>query len=98
MSTRNIDYESMAEVHRLLHEAADRLDESAKAMPTDVHAGPFALEIAKLIAPLSAGTVQAIVRLRLAARDIRVAMENYAQSEYEADLKARNVGTKLEGQ
>ncbi|REF35316.1 hypothetical protein DFJ64_0692 [Thermasporomyces composti] len=72
MSTRDVDYESIAEIHRLLHEAADHLDKSAEPMPNEIHAGPFAPQVTKLIAPVPGAIVEAILRLRAAAFDVKI--------------------------
>ncbi len=56
MPPKKIDHGSMAEIHRLLHEAADQVDQAAASMPDAVYAGPLADKVAKMAASLTVGS------------------------------------------
>ncbi len=95
MTTRTTDYAAMARVHALLHQAADEVDDAAISMPASVHAGPLANKVAELMLSISEESVEAVIRLRLAATTVQLALENYAYIEHEAERESRNVGRQM---
>ncbi len=91
-----LDYAAMDRIHRLLHDAADRIDEAATSMPESVHAGPLPDRVGKLLLGVSVGCFTGLVHLRLAAASVQHALDNYASGDYVTEREAELVSRRLD--
>ena len=91
-----VDHNKLDEVARLIAEAAKLVDDEGAKVPAHCHGGPWAAEVEALAFGVLARTVEAAMRMRLAAAEVLIANTAHRLTEAAAGEQFHRITREME--